>query len=769
MPAFKNYQRTPRNLTTEQLFNKGMLYTDIPLLDGNSKLLVNYNIAPEGNMIYPRAGYHKVGDIDIGVDGYRIHHTAQMTGFDTDKLTDYSLTYTLLYNDYGYKVMFNDELYDIVYDNVSEIKTDNLRDVPSTLHKIPFQAEVPLPVYTTLNGSTILPVEQGLAILSSSREADVTRFTLRPVVPTTVNPSEASASGYNMLLEQPYAFSDDIGGAMTLTIQGIVPQDLNGNVLFSARAGELVQFRAYYATNSSTDDTAYTVLWEVYSLDNSKPTIKKAYTNVTINPSAPGTVLSYIAPADYKEFGVRCTIYTGTWSEDPTVSTAVPVTTGVYSNYKMYDKEAKSIDPIAYNLNTATGMCTWMQHVVLWGTSRGRNIVFISELARPGYFPFPFNAQIFDEDVVSCVPYLNGLLVFTTTKLHKLAWLPGGSGFTSTVLQEKLQLTQFDHRTICVVQTMVFFKSGDYYYLMVPKATPDGVGALQMAPISTPITKMLDNIGPVVKSTFGYLYEALNNTPMILRDYINYQDNGILRCIYKFEVSDGVYVDFYLNYSTVLRTWTTYMMQSTKHNMCMYKYGVTDGSIYATIVDQSMVLVSPSADIRDDFVAGTVYNNIQLIDTGYREHNTATKKRYREIQFKVNNLSRRALQFGSMFYLDEQIRKDLYNYTVEQQGDELVVVPTYADPAVLAGHTVLSDDNDLYLEDTMFTTPSEEVVLKTNTWQLDVSSLTEPAVVKVRFKVSGKGYSPRLVLVSLNLVPYELLGFNWVFRTMNAR
>jgi hypothetical protein len=122
-----------------------------------------------------------------------------------------------------------------------------------------------------------------------------------------------------------------------------------------------------------------------------------------------------------------------------------------------------------------------------------------------------------------------------------------------------------------------------------------------------------------------------------------------------------------------------------------------------------------------------------------------------------------------MFYLDEQIRKDLYNYTVEQQGDELVVVPTYADPAVLAGHTVLSDDNDLYLEDTMFTTPSEEVVLKTNTWQLDVSSLTEPAVVKVRFKVSGKGYSPRLVLVSLNLVPYELLGFNWVFRTMNAR
>ena len=770
MPAFKNYQRTPRNLTTEQLFNKGMSFTDVPLLDGSCKLLVNYNIAPEGNMLAPRAGYHRLSALDLTADGYRIHHTAYMTGYNESTQSDYTILYTLVYDESGYKILVEGVVYDIAFEDVATIRTGKLLAPPSTLHRMTFDEPDDSPVYTTLNGSTILPVDNGLGILSSSAVtedgATTLSFTLKRVTPMDVNPSEAGASGYNMLLPQPFAFTDNHSGAMAIGIQGIMPQDVHGNALFSARIGQKVYFRAYYETHTDVSATDHTVVWEFYSLENPKEPWRFIQTPVNLQP---GVHLACEAPADYREFGVRITLYTGTYDPDPTVSTAVPVATGVYSNYKMLDSTAKSFDPIAYDLSTATGMCTWMQHVVLWGTTRGRNMIFISELARPGYFPFPNNSNIFDEDVVSCIPYLNGLLVFTTTKLHRLSWLPGGEGFTSAVVQEKLQLNLFDHRTICVVQTMIFFKSGDYYYMMVPKATSDGVGALQMAPISSSITKLLDNMGPVVRTVFNNLYESTGPIDLTLKNYTNYQDNVVIRCIYKFEPLPGKYVDFYLNYSTVLRTWTTYMMESTRHNICMYRYGVTDGSIYASVTGQTFILIAPSSDIDDDFLDVTTYRNIQLIDTGYREHSTATKKRYREIQFKINNLSRRALQFGSMFYIDEQIRKDLYNYAVEQQDDRLVVVPTYKDPAVLAGHTVLSDDNDLYLEDTLFTTVYEDVELKANTWQLDVSSLTEPSVLKVRLKVSGKGYSPRLVLVSLNLVPYELLGFNWVFRTMNAR
>lgn len=774
MPAFKNYQRTPRNLVTEQFFNKGMSYTDVPLMDGYCKTLVNYNISPEGNMLSPRAGYQRTHTVEHRRGPSVIHHIGYMQGYEEDTKSDYSILYTLLSSVEGLFIIVDTTCYNVILgEGVTGIRTSKV-DEPSTIHGM--RVDIPelenLPVYTHLNGKVILPTNDGLGILSSKKEGGVLIFNLDKVVPMEVNPSEASASGYNMLKEEPFNYGDKIGEAMTLGIQGIVPQDLEGKALFSASVGQLVRFRAYYETAQAADNTDYTVVWEFYSLETSKEPTRTIFRNVKIDPTASDkTVLSCNAPAEYKEFGVRITIYSGTYDVDPLVSTAVPVCTGVYSNYKMHDKAAKSMDPVAYDLSSATGMCTWMQHVVLWRTSRGRNMLFISELARPGYFPFPQNAQVFDEDVISCVPYLNALLVFTTTKIHKLSWLPGGEGFTSTVVQEKLQLSMFDHQTIKVVQTMVFFKSGDYYYMIVPKATADGVGALQIAPISSGITKLLDKMGPEVASILRNMYRTIGKTVPTLVGYTNYQDNGIMRCVYKFEVAPQRYIDFYLNYSTVLRTWTTYVMESTEQNVYLYRYGVTDGSVYASLYDNTFILITPSKDLHDDFLYGTSYDNLQYVDTGYREHSTATKKRYREVQLKINNTSRRSLQFGSMFMLDGTIRKDLYTYKVVKYDTEIVVEPEFLEPSLLAGNTVLSDDDneDLVLRDGEYITESEELVMNTNTWQLGISSLTEPSVMKVRVKLSGKGYAPRLIILSLNTVPYELLGFNWVYRTMNAR
>jgi hypothetical protein len=35
--------------------------------------------------------------------------------------------------------------------------------------------------------------------------------------------------------------------------------------------------------------------------------------------------------------------------------------------------------------------------------------------------------------------------------------------------------------------------------------------------------------------------------------------------------------------------------------------------------------------------------------------------------------------------------------------------------------------------------------------------------------VSGKGFSPRAILLSTNEASYEILGHSWVYRTMHAR
>ena len=63
------------------------------------------------------------------------------------------------------------------------------------------------------------------------------------------------------------------------------------------------------------------------------------------------------------------------------------------------------------------------------------------------------------------------------------------------------------------------------------------------------------------------------------------------------------------------------------------------------------------------------YNNYQVMDTGYREQNSDKRKRYREIQFKLNNTSQRTLRFQSEFYIDGELRRGMYRYIVQHNID----------------------------------------------------------------------------------------------------
>ena len=48
---------------------------------------------------------------------------------------------------------------------------------------------------------------------------------------------------------------------------------------------------------------------------------------------------------------------------------------------------------------------------------------------------------------------------------------------------------------------MIYFKSGNYYYMLVPKAQST-TGELTLAPISTPITEFFNNFSVNVERVF---------------------------------------------------------------------------------------------------------------------------------------------------------------------------------------------------------------------------------------------------------------------------
>jgi hypothetical protein len=148
--------------------------------------------------------------------------------------------------------------------------------------------------------------------------------------------------------------------------------------------------------------------------------------------------------------------------------------------------EATNIKQETYDLSTASGMEFWSNRLVLWGVEKDPTILFISDVNDPTYFPYPNNISVYDEPIVCVKAYLGSILVFTTNAVYQITLNSDGTSWNSTLVQSNLNISPWDRHLIQVVRNMVFFKSGDYYYMLVPKAQAS-TGKLALAPISSNI------------------------------------------------------------------------------------------------------------------------------------------------------------------------------------------------------------------------------------------------------------------------------------------
>ena len=757
MANFKQYDRTQRNLTTEQDFSKGMYYTNQPLTDGAWKTMVNYDIDLTGTSVHPRPGMvvqrNTWGPMVYSIPlGYRLHHNGSFV--ISDQFTDTAIKYTLLYKpgENTFKLVDDTGIYDVNTNGLEVlIKTNTWSE---RVHDMSAKdiIDVPQPHASFITLSILLGT-QGLIKLVGNTNEGARSYAFEPVEPRELTVSEAVGMGFNMLQEDPYDYNNDIGVQYnTFNYKGIVVEDLEGNTILSANVNKKVRFKALYeAPPNYLSSGTFTEKWEIRDLKGSGDSI----------PFDKTTGLTVLETAvTFEHAAITVVLYD---SDD------TPLSYTSLSSFHFFKDEQDAFEKVVYNLNQASDVTMWQRRLVLWGVPKAPNMVFVSQVEAINYFPYP-NNTINDVEgrVLRCVPFMNDLLIFTEYKLYRAAFKEDG-GFTVKLVQDHLHMTEFEASTVVTVKNMVFFKSGNYYYMVVPRLAAGGDGELQLAPISTPITNLLDNFYRSVSHIFFSMFGDVTIKDINFCGYNNFQDNGVVKNIYKFNVA-GKYFDVYLNYSTVLRTWTMYIMESTQHNISISKSSVTYQTEYAFIDNDSFKIITPDRSVvADEHMDGIVFQNLQLLDTGYREHNTQFKKRYREIQFKVNNISKKSMQFGTEFRLDEQTRKGLYSYTIDHDGEALVVVPEFLDIITDAGQTVLEENDTIYKTDAEYITPSEIVELKTNHWQLDISTLWDVSIKKIRLKVSGKGYAPRLILVSLNLEPYELMNFNWVYRTMHGR
>lgn len=667
-------------------------------------------------------------------------------------------------------------------------------------------------IHTSLEGNTYVFIRNtdsvdvhkevyslGKVVIKLNEDADAFTWHIEEVEPYEVQPTQAMNYGYNMLKTHPYTFTNSVSATGAVQLTGVLPYSETGDLLLTARAGTPMVFKLYYKYPQIDVDNSdkYLVQWEIQDLNsNSNAQVIKKVRGST--EYTPGADITFAYTPTYKAFSIIVRLYKkseitaqdAAWDNDEVLQKLVtkddnltPNQVTTLASYYLTgnsDTSMLNVTPSEYQVASATGMCTWQQRIVLWGVEGAKSTLFVSEINNPAYFPYPNNCEIFSNDIICAIPYMSSLLVFTTTALYKLTFNDDGLTYVSECIQERLNMIPSDINTVVTVQNMVYFKSGNYFYMVVPNNQLTSQTGVQLAPVSRMVEQMFDNMGATLAKIINEVYDLSfdgyhNPIDLKLVDYNVQIANTQIRNIYKVAVkrSEGAgtdktyYFDISLNYDTVLRAWTVYTWETTVYRDCIFKSTVTgenilihlfnvgDGTHGTDKVYVSLIQADsqrPADDI--ELVDGNkcTFGNWQLISTGYRDFAEDFKKRFREVQFCVNLYSTAVLKFNTAFVVDDVEKVPMYKHVVSQITDK-------NDP----NYGVIFIDRELYNE---IGTPN---ISDFNDWEFDTAIFPDITMHKIRYKVSGKGYGGAVKILSKNEVPFELLHINWVYRIMFAR
>lgn len=452
------------------------------------------------------------------------------------------------------------------------------------------------------------------------------------------------------------------------------------------------------------------------------------------------------------------------------------------------------------------------------------NLLFVSAVNSPDYFPYPNSVDTFDEPIVGCANYGDDLLVFTKAKLYRLTYNTSDQGWTKALIQDKFSIDTVRETTVVrnkditssnvdpdyqfgkvsyETQTMLYtpirqyaaYRSNKRIFMILP--SKNGTGNVTLAPISNAIKELLDPIelrpGVVNPSERNPLKEILKQILKItirsgtLVDYgINsYTSKMWLHADYNNIIYSLIYSVYYANtthdicvqfrYNIDLYSWTVYMFELHGSDVRPVYHANTKTLYYDTYRvfgdgDTKQLLsfrcVQDTQNIKDECKAPTgvtppkyIMKNYQYFDTGNREINTDIQKRFREWQLKFVNPEATLLQFYTNFYIDNRLRDTFqqlsgYSKSVENgAGFEYVLSETYNPNLHIAAGATLG---------------ANSTFIPGDVWELGLSNLDTVPYVKVRKPVSGKGYTPRLVLYTFDEKNWELFNITWVYRTMTS-
>lgn len=636
---YKAYKRNQRRATLETDFSHGMMASNSVVDEGYVKSLVNFTFEKESGSIVPRPALRPyqiiTPDMDASIsddswwfsDGLAIKDVKECVedgvsyyqiivgafdkdgkghlGIITSKKTD-AVSKVAVSEDYEYDVRFSNSLYSLVDEDVLYY-TSHTPQIHNTVLADDSSKRVEFPVGTFAFGNsyyffTIETDDSGEDPVTITKLCktffDISdtpyKYNYQEVAAKTLSVSEAVTYGYNMLLKEAAYTFENKHTASSIQFEGILPYAVDAThshteLLMTPKKNQPLDLVCYY----DAPNEMYDIVWESREVTASDWTLLKRET-VTFDSN---TVLSLDNfHAQDKEIMIRVSAYPyetagGVTEVSDVLAKAMVV--GFDFTIENYGA-ANSLEQKVYDISTATGMESWKGRIVVWGLPADPTILFISDYNEPSYFPYPNNIVTFDEPVIYAIEFMDSLCVFTTNKLYQVTLAEDGTSWKSAVIQSHLSINEWDKHLIQTVRNMLYFKSGNYYYMMVPKAQ-SLTGELTLAPITTPITSFFDNFSVNVETVLSEAYGYTD--PCELVSYYNFLDYDDIHnlYLYKFDNSEAL-LHFDVIYNTVDRTWKIWLYESA-HILFPFKHNATEPGLLATISSILARDVSSEGDI----------------------------------------------------------------------------------------------------------------------------------------------------------------------------
>lgn len=827
--SFKTYERGTRVQTSNLKFGSGMYFTDAPLSEGYSRLLLNFDFNTDDITLVPRRGLQNVRNItDIRISG-GTHETFEYTDgmflcaankvmHDSKEYEQYIVgrpDYDENYKTYKttgdawvitYPVVIDGEICAIAYKLNADTNTKVFFRTPvvnnTSIHDLQVSKILPeaMAIVGTFayNGDFYFFTEDSqLRHTSWSTEEDFSYYKAEVVEPYKPTANEAMGGLYNALRADMYDYVCNTNASYGFTPTGFLPYK-NGKLVLRPNINEAYDYRLTYDTNNTEESYYAAIEWtngvdgvwhRIASQENALYVTNGEpfeFKNIKLDNTSAATLRVWLVPVPEDEEVQETYFNEAGQLTDSALLRGMQVSQTCNYISRAQDDATSNLDLAYYDLSRCKAMVYWKNRLFCIGAAirdtdhYEHNVLIASEPNRPDWFAYPVNADTFDEEIIYAQPMLDNLLVFTHRNLYQLTLAQDGMSWTRQHLQSDLRLESWDLNLIKIVKNMVFFKSGNYYYMVVPKLTTSSGSGLSIAPVSNTIKQFFDKFSINVRNTIDDLYNfgcyqrygarSLYRYSFELVHYYNYLDYEDMHNVYvlrtsKINQSDEsettVLLHYDLIYNTVSRTWRIYIVEN--NNVLLPTFANATGSgTFGMITTNGINLYEYSDSSNKDYIykdtLPKLFSNWQLLDTGNMEQNSEMKKRYREYQFRINNVDNKFLEYYTGFYIDREAR-------TEEIAFEEVEVSDSENPElqdVLIDAHPLPRGTESYSDATYYYT-------RLGSWKLGVSRFPRINAYKVRIPTSGKGYLPRIKLLSYNSEPFELLGISTVYRQMYSR